>query len=45
MCWDHNVFYNFYTPKGLQERKCVLRLVLNFGKCYPEHPYELEYKR
>lgn len=42
---EHNVFYNFYTPKGLPERKGVFRLMLDVGKCDPEHFYDLEYKR
>ena len=42
---EQNVFYNFYTPKGLPEREGALRLVLDVGKCDPEHFYDLEYKR
>lgn len=42
---EHNVFYNFYTPKGLSEIKGVLRLFLDVGRCDSEHFYELEYKR
>jgi len=42
---EDGVFYNFYTPKGLPKKRGVPRLVLDVGKCDPEHFYDLEYKR